>query len=256
MTMNRHTYWQPVLGQAATLGDRLVAALEATVICDRWVANSPSRPDNSPHQGWQEGFLRVTQACASGKSLSQGWGTHFQALPSTAVVLVNALPYLWMYADAQGHHRQPITRWIATLGLSAAAAEACDKLFGVLCQTRGHYPLFQREFSLAKTSPVGLNQALDLVAQSQGQVAIAVRVAQQQGWTSAEIALASWLSGLIQGRASLGSRLRQQWLLEYRPAALDPWQGVDGDSLTALATALHHRWAGRGPIVAPVSIRV
>ncbi|MEO1069120.1 MAG: hypothetical protein AAFW95_08350 [Cyanobacteria bacterium J06638_6] len=254
MTIHRQAYGRPILGQADSLGDRLVAALEATVICDRWIASSFAASQEP--QGWQAGFLQVTQACASGKHQSQSWATHFQALPSTAAILVNALPYLWLHADVQGHHRQPVTRWIATLGLSSSAAEACGQLFGVLCQALGHPPFCPGDFSLAQEFPGYLNQALDLVAQSQGQVAIAVRVAQQQGWTSAEIALISWLSGLIEGRASLGSRLRQQWLIDYRPAVLDPWQGIDGDHVKALATALYDRWAGRGPMVATGSIDI
>jgi hypothetical protein len=256
MTLDRPTYWQPISRQADSLGDRLVAALEATVICDRWIASFPAIADSRDPQDWQGGFLQVTQACASGKHLSQGWATHFQALPNTAAVLANALPYLWIHTDAQGHHRQPMTRWIGTLELSSPAAEACDQLFEVLCQAMGRHPSSQEESSLMQEPPVYLNQALDLVAQSQGQVAIAIRVARQQGWTSAEIALASWLSGLIGGRASLGSRLRQQWLIEYRPTDLDPWQGIDGDNLRALATALHDRWAGRGPMVAPGSVDI
>jgi hypothetical protein len=148
MTLARQTYWQPIPEQADSPADRLVAALEATVICDRWIARSPAIANGRDPQGWQGGFLRVTQACASSKHLSQDWSTHFQALPSTAAVLVNAIPYLWIHTDAQGHHRQPMTHWIATLELPSPAAEACDQLFGVLCQAMGRHPSSQGESSL------------------------------------------------------------------------------------------------------------
>ncbi|MBD1917084.1 MULTISPECIES: hypothetical protein [Cyanophyceae] len=244
--------------QAGTQHDRLAAALEAIVIGDRRACY----PKVTAELGWQEGLLQTAAAIARGERLSvPHWQAHFQSLTSSAVAL-NALPYLWVMADAHGHHRVAVHRWVEDLELSPAAAVACEQLFAILCQQMGAAhslsalaPLLpSRVSSWNDSGPVA--QALSLVVQSQGQFEVAFGLACHREWSAAipprggcAIALVSLLTGLTGGRVGLGAALRQRWLLDYRPAQPDPWQGVDVD---ALAAALHRRWAGVAlPNIAP-----
>ncbi|MBW4482833.1 MAG: hypothetical protein KME14_09850 [Tildeniella torsiva UHER 1998/13D] len=244
------------MGQAGSQHDRLTAALEAVVMGDRSLPYLRSAAD----LGWQGGLLQTATACARGESLRPSrWQAHFQALSSPAAAAINAFPYLWVMADAHGHHRVAVNRWVADLELSPAASLACQELFAVLCQqmktapSLSALPLVAPRSWTDGTSAVG--QALDLVIQSQGQFAVAQGVARQRGWESAAIplwggcaiALVGLLTGLAVGRAGLGAALRQRWLLDYRPAQPDPWQGVEASALATLAAALHGRWAGVVP---------
>ncbi len=255
-------------GQSVSLGDRLGATLEAIVIGDRWATHRRGLAD----QAWQGGLLRVAQACAEGDRLQpQIWQSHFQGLRDPSAVLINTLPYLWINADAHGHHRAAVGRWVANLALEDEVARACDQLFLVLCRELGaasanashqDFPAGAEDRHFVDLGSV-VGRSLDLAAQSQGQVALALALAHQRGWTAAAIALAGGLLGLTQGRASLGAGLRQRWLVGY--CALDcasgsdapgpdapgpdPWPGLGDDTLGQIAAALHRRWAGLG--VAP-----
>ncbi|MBD2230450.1 hypothetical protein [Phormidium tenue] len=235
--------------QASTQHDRLAAALEAVVISDR----SACLPNVTADLGWQAGLLQTAAACARGERLlGPHWQAHFQSLTSPAVAL-NALPYLWVMADAHGHHRGAVYRWIKDLELSPAAAVACEQLFAILCRRMGSvYSLS----ALAPVLPSGVSawhdngpvvQALSLVVQSQGQLAVALGLARHREWSAAAIALVGLLTGLTGGRAGLGTALRQRWLIDYCPALPDPWQGLDAGALAVLAAALHRRWAGVAP---------
>ncbi|MGF1520381.1 MAG: hypothetical protein ACFCVB_21625 [Nodosilinea sp.] len=241
--------------QSVSLGDRLEAALEAIAIGDRWATHRRGAAD----QTWQGGLLRVAQACAEGERLQpQIWQSHFQGLRDPAAVLINALPYLWINADAHGHHRAAVGRWVADLALRDEVARACDQLFLVLCReiaNASHHALpagLAARYSLDRGSVLG--RSLDLAAQSQGQVALVLALTHQRGGATAEIALAGGLLGLTQGRASLGAGLRQRWLVGYcaPDGALDgapgpdPWLGLEDDTLGKMAAALHRRWAGLG----------
>lgn len=255
------------------LVDRLEAALEAIVIGDRWAAHR-----GTADQTWQGGLLQVAQACAEGERLPpQIWHSHFQGLRDPAAVLINALPYLWVNADAHGHHRAAVGRWVADLDLAAEVTRACDQLFGVLCRemagasgvAKGNavHPAFPTGAAGRHSVALGsvLGRSLDLAAQSQGQVALALALAHQRGGSAAAIALAGGLLGLTQGRASLGVGLRQRWLVGYcgpdgvledadgvledaPEGALgpDPWSGLGDYTLGKMAAALHRRWAGLG----------
>lgn len=234
--------------QAGTQHDRLAAALEAIVISDR-----SGQSKGIADLGWQAGLLQTAAAIARGERLSvPRWQAHFQSLTSPAVAL-NALPYLWVMADAHGHHRVAMHRWIEDLELSPAAAVACEQLFAILCRQMG------AAHSLSALAPVlsggasswqdsgPVVQALRLVVQSQGQFVVALGLARHRDWSAAAIALVGLLTGLTGGRAGLGAALRQRWLLDYRPVQPDPWQGVDAGALATLAAALHRRWAGVAP---------
>ncbi len=236
--------------QVGSQRDRLTAVLEAVVIGDRSTASRRAVGDGD----WQNGLLQIAAACArEGGPEPLDWRTHFQALPSSVAATINAFPYLWLMADAHGHHRATVHHWVAELGLSTEAAMACEHLFTVLCQTLKPAPSLNiATLALALgASPVG--QALDLVEQSQGQFAIAQGLACRRGWDSAAIALVGLLVGLVGGRASLGASLRQRWLLDSAPPELDPWRGLEGDAIVALAAALHGRWAG---VVTPAASRL
>ncbi len=240
--------------QSVSLGDRLGAALEAIVIGDRWAIHRRGAAEPT----WQGGLLRVAQACAEGERLqSQLWQSHFQGLRDPAAVLINALPYLWIHADAHGHHRAAMGRWVADLAFGDEVARACDQLFLLLCRETG----LVRVKAAHQTLPTGaaapysvdlgsvLGRSLDLATQTQGQVALALSLAHQRGWAATEIALAGGLLGLTQGRASLGAGLRQRWLIGYCAPGPDPWLGLGDIALGQIAAALHRRWAGLG--VAP-----
>lgn len=236
------------MGQTSSQHDRLTAALEAIVMGDR----SLPYPHPAADLRWQGGLLQATTACAEGKLLPPMlWQTHFQTLPSPAATAINAFPYLWVMADAHGHHRAAINRWVEDLELSPAVSLACQELFAVLCQQMKTAPslnalaLVTPRSRTDGTSSVG--QALDLVIQSQGQLAVALGVARQRGWTSPAIALVGLLAGLASGHAVLGAAQRQRWLLDYHSPQLDPWQGLEADALATLAAALHGRWAGAAP---------
>lgn len=241
--------------QSVSLDDRLEATLEAIVIGDRWATHRRGAAD----QTWQKGLLRVAQSCAEGDRLSpQLWQSHFQALRDPAAVLINTLPYLWINADAHGHHWAAVGRWVVDLALEGEVARACDQLFGVLCREMGvaradaanHALRVGAEGSHPIDPGSVLGRSLHLSAQSQGQVALALALAHQRDWTTAEIALIGALLGLTQGRSSLGAGLRQRWLMGYcaPDGALepDPWPGLEDDTLGKLAAALHRRWAGVG----------
>ncbi|WOD38270.1 hypothetical protein [Nodosilinea sp. E11] len=246
-----------LLDQSAALCDRLAATLEAIVISDRWVAHH--RGCDRPSR-WQQGLMQTAQACATGEPLTaQVWQPHFHRLGEPAAVLINALPYLWLKADAHSHHRATVEGWLTDLQLPPAEAKACKDLFLLLCGEMRHAtpgrhrspvaPAFNWRFSGEPEPELG--QALALVAQSQGQMAVALKVAAQRGWGSATIALVGLLVGLTGGRASLGAKLRQRWLIDYSdPNAgtpdADPWHLLDAHHLEAIATELHHRWAGLG----------
>jgi hypothetical protein len=243
--------------QAGSQYDRLTAALEAIVISDRSAGHSRATTD----LGWQERLLQTTAACARGEGLPPPrWQAHFQSLTGPAAAL-NALPYLWVMADAHGHHRVAVHRWVEELELSPTAAVACEHLFAILCQQMGaaHSPS-----ALARVLPGGSNlrgdtdsvgQALRLVVQSQGQFPVALGLVRHRVWSAAAIphwggcaiALVGLLTGLTSGRAGVGATLRQRWLLDYRPFQPDPWRGLDADALEALAATLHRRWAGVAP---------
>ncbi len=202
--------------QASTQHDRLVAALEAIVIGDR----SACHPKVTADLGWQAGLLQTAAACARGERLpGLHWQAHVQSLTSPAVAL-NALPYLWTMADAHGHHRVAVHRWIEDLGLSPAAAVACEQLFAILCRQMGSVHSLS---ALAPVLPRGVSswhdsgpvvQALSLVVQSQGQFAVALGLARYREWSAAAIALVGLLTGLTGGRAGIGAALRQRWLLD------------------------------------------
>ncbi|TVQ09476.1 MAG: hypothetical protein EA368_09300 [Leptolyngbya sp. DLM2.Bin27] len=241
------------LHPSASLGDRLTAALEAIVLGDRWAYHRRGGDD----QICQAGLLRVALACAEGDGLRPRiWQAHFQGLPSTAAVLTNALPYLWINADAHGHQRAMVSQWAAELALGAAAARACDQLFGVLCQTMGAVsaaaaqgePAAHLECRLegGDSDPLDpLAAALALTAQSQGQMAVALALADRRGGASADIALVGLLLGLTQGRTSLGAGLRQRWLIEHcAPGVGQP--ALSHDDLAEVAMAIYRRWAGLG----------
>lgn len=220
------------------------------VIGDRWIAHR-RRGANSTDPSWQRGLLQVAQACAQGDSLlAQRWQTHFQALPDRAAVLINAFPYLWLQADAQAHHRTSVGRWASQLGRSPATARACEDLFDLICQQMDAAGLGRASISMATVSAGGdpLGSALELVAQSQGQFAVVLGAARGRGWTSTELALAGLLAGLTLGRAGVGAGLRQRWLRLGADGEQDRypdfWQGMNPDTLGAIATSLHYRWMG------------
>lgn len=243
--------------------DPLVAGLEAIVISDRWLAScrlvvAPVEND------WREGLLRVARACGQGHGLlPQRWQPHFQRLPDTAALLLNALPYLWLQADAQGHHRAAVVGWATELGqwrslprgTSPATVAACEGLFDLICQVmRAARPgLGWSQFSyLPLTLTSGgednpLEPALRLVGQSQGDLAVVLGTAYQRGWTATEVALAGLLVGLMRGRAGVGATLRQRWLLAYPGSTQDGWQNLGADDLEAIALDLHSRWSGCWP---------
>lgn len=237
------------MGQVGSQRDRLTAALEAVVMGDRRLPYPRAAAD----LGWQGGLLQTVTACAGGEPLPPArWRPHFQSLACPAAAAINAFPYLWGMADAHGHHRAAVNCWVEDLELSPAVSSACQELFAVLCQQmkttsgRGTSALVLPSPWSDCTGAVG--QALALVVQCQGQFAVAQSTARQRGWESAAIALVGLLTGLAGGRAGLGAALRQRWLLDYCPPELDPWRGLEAD---ALATALHGRWAGVAPTVAP-----
>lgn len=255
--------------QAGSPHDRLAAALDAIVIGDR----SAGHPKVAADPGWQEGLLQTAAACARGEGLpSPRWRAHFQALTGPAAA-INALPYLWVMADAHGHHRGAVHCWVEELELSPAAAMACEQLFAILCRQMGSAPGLR---ALACTLPGdssswdetnAVKQALSLVVQSQGQFVVAVGLARHRQWSAASplrgscaIALVGLLTGLAGGRAGLGAALRQRWLLDHRPAQPDPWRGLDADALATLAASLHRRWAGVAPSTTsgpwPLGLRV
>lgn len=243
-----------------SLPDRLGAALEAIVISDRWVADRRGIVAAAAG-GWQGGLLRVARACAQGDLLvPQWWQPHFQTLPDTAALLLNALPYLWLQADAHGHHRAAVVDWATELGRSRslpggespATVVACEVLFDLVCQAMkaagpgpgwGHFssPLLAHVPN-GEDNP--LEPALRLVAQSQGEFAVVLGTAYQRGWAATEVALAGLLVGLTGGRAGVGTNLRQHWLLAYPGAGQDGWQNLEAADLEAIALGIHYRWAG------------
>lgn len=95
-----------------------------------------------------------------------------------------------------------------------------------------------------------LGAALGLVAQSQGQFAVVLGTARGRGWRPTEIALTGLLVGLSGGRAGVGAGLHQRWLRLDADGEQcrypDRWPGLKPDTLEAIATGLHYRWAGRG----------
>jgi hypothetical protein len=206
-------------------------------------------------------LLHVARACTQGDALGpERWRTHFQTLPDPAAVLINALPYLWLQADAHGHHSAAVAGWIADLGQwrsltggeSPATMAACKDLFSLVCQEMKTTGAGVGRSNVAATplanDPDGedvlLGPILQLVAQSQGEFALVLGAACQRGWAATEVALAGLVVGLIQGRAGVGASLRQRWLLEYPGAGQDAWQGLTASDLAAIATGLHNRWAG------------
>ncbi|MEA5450407.1 hypothetical protein VB780_17635 [Leptolyngbya sp. CCNP1308] len=232
------------MGQASSQHDRLTAALEAIVMGDRSLPD----PRTVADLGWQGGLLQTATACAGGALLlPTRWRPHFQALTGPAAA-INAFPYLWVMADAHGHHRAAVNRWVADLDLSAESSLACEQLFAALCQQLKMVPGLGTPALVVpspwRDGPGSVGQALDLVIQSQGQFAVAQGAARQRGWGPAAIALVGLLTGLAAGRAGLGAALRQRWLLDYCPAQSDPWQGLEASALAALAESLHGRWAG------------
>ncbi|MGB3137271.1 MAG: hypothetical protein WBB18_10750 [Nodosilinea sp.] len=236
---------------AGSLPDRVGAALEAVVISDRWVVARQSGAETQP--GWQRGLLQVSHACIQGDSLrSQRWQTHFQTLPDTAAVLLNALPYLWLQADAHRHHRAAVAGWATGLGRSPATTAACEALFDLICQgmTLENKP-GPASVSLVPPASASANvhlleSARQLVAQSQGEFAIVLGRAHRLGWAAAEVALAGLLVGLTGGRAAVGAHLRQRWLEYHDDAGQDGWTGLSSYDLESIALGLHHRWAGGG----------
>ncbi|PSR15743.1 hypothetical protein C8255_21520 [filamentous cyanobacterium CCP3] len=241
--------------------DRLEAALEAVVIGDRWLAERRSVVPAAT-DGWQRGLLQVARACAQGDRLSpQRWQPHFQRLPDTAALL-NTLPYLWLQADAHGHHRAAVVGWVAELEQwrslpsreSPSTVAACEVLFDLICQTMraAGAGLSWGQFSaslltLASTcEDTPLRPALQLVAQSQGEFAVVLGTANRRGWAATEVALAGLVVGLTTGRAGVGANLRQRWLLAYPASAQDSWQ-LSADDLEAIALGLHACWSGCWP---------
>jgi hypothetical protein len=241
-----------LMGLPAALRDRLEAMVEAVVIGDRWAihcSDSLAMGD----RGWQGGFLRVGQACVGGDVLlPQLWRPHFQGLTSAAAVAVNAFPYLWIKADAHGHHRAAVGLWMSDLEVSPAATRACDDLFMTLCRAMapmgaGDGPDEGRQWLRPREHwGEGFGPAVELVAQSQGQLAVALGLAHQRHYDRATTALVALLVGLGGGRASLSAEMRQRWLIDYRVSQSDPWAGLTANALAELAAALYHRWAGAG----------
>ncbi|MGB3310339.1 MAG: hypothetical protein WBG32_08635 [Nodosilinea sp.] len=233
-----------------SLPDRLGGALEAVVISDRWVSDRRGLVADAG-EGWQEGLLHVARACDRGDALlPQQWKTHFQTLPDTAAVLLNALPYLWLQADAYGHHSAVVAGWAADLGQSPATVRACEDLFSLVCQEMKTAGLGSANLSslawprTTNSDDTPLGAALRLVAQSQGEFAVVLGAACQRGWAATEVALSGLVVGLTRGRVGIGACLRQRWLLDYAGAGQDGWRGLEADGLAAIATDLHYRWAG------------
>jgi hypothetical protein len=225
---------------AVALSDRLAAALEGIVIGDRWVAQRGAgwaEPDGD----WRQGLLRVATAASQEALVAQRWGPHFQQLTSPAAVAVNALPYLWIKADAQSHHRTVVDQWLADLGLAGAGPAASHVLFATLCQVIGTGSAGQpwQPLPAAIADPV-LGPPLRIVRQSQGQLTVALALARRRGWQGASVGLVGLLVGLTGGRSSLAVSLRQLTASQ----AADPWTGIEGDRLESVATALYRRWAG------------
>ncbi|PSN15485.1 hypothetical protein C7293_06925 [filamentous cyanobacterium CCT1] len=240
----------------------MAAALEAVVIGDRWLAERRSVVIAAAG-GWQGGLLQVARACAQGdRLLPQQWQSHFQTLPDTAALLLNALPYLWLQADAYGHHRAAVVGWAAELeqwrslpsSESPTMVAAYEVLFDLVCQTirAAGAGLSWGQFSTSlltlasncEDTPLG--PALRLVAQSQGEFAVVLSTAEQRGWAATEVALAGLLVGLASGRAGVEATLRQRWLLAYPASAQDVWQ-LSADDLEAIALDLHACWSGCRP---------
>ncbi|MBE9159169.1 hypothetical protein IQ265_20355 [Nodosilinea sp. LEGE 06152] len=249
----------PKLLRSGALSDRLGAALEAIVIGDRWLANRRCGVDAAAGN-WRGGLLQVARACAQGDLLLPSrWQPHFQTLPDTPALLLNALPYLWLQADAHGHHRAAVADWAAAIGQwrnlprgeSPAVVVACEVLFDLVCQVMaaaGSGPGWGHSLLSIACAPDGevnpLEPVLRLVVQSQGEFAVVLGTAHQRGWAATEVALAGLVVGLSGGRAGLGASLRQRWLLAYPGAGQDGWQNLEADDLEAIALGLHCRWAG------------
>ncbi|HSM80811.1 MAG TPA: hypothetical protein VLS96_03950 [Nodosilinea sp.] len=227
------------LGQAVPPRERLAAALAAVAICDRRFTQSGR---SAGDRGWQEGLLRVAQACAAGEKVQHI--SHLQSLTDPAAIALTAFPYLWLQADAHGHHRAAVSQWVDSLGLAPAAAAACHDLFTKLCQTLGAGP---GPLPLARAAGATLTSAQALVNQSQGQLAVALGVAERRQWSSAEQALVALLVGWGWGLANLGA---SQGLpgpaRPSRPGEAPARPGLTPAALTPLALALYQRWAGVG----------
>ncbi|MGB3201415.1 MAG: hypothetical protein WBA99_10955 [Nodosilinea sp.] len=230
-----------------SLPDRLGAALEAIVISDRWVTDRRGFVAEA-EGGWQGGLLRVVRACAQGDALlPQRWRPHFQALPDRAAVLLNAFPYLWLQADAYGHHAAGVADWAIGLGRSAATVGGCGDLFSLICQEMNAAGAGETGVGAPDRKANPLGAVLQLVTASQGEFAVVLGAAHQRGWAGPDVALAALVVGLTRGRGGVPACLRQRWLVERSEAGQEGWGGLDAENLAAIAASLHYRWSGGEP---------
>ncbi len=233
------------------LRDRLGAMLEAVIIGDRWATHRHGTPD-SADPSWPGAFLEAIHACIQDYGLVHpAWQPRLRSLGAPAAVAIVAFPHLWLQADAYRHHQASVDRWVSNLGVSAAATQTCHGLFEVLTQAMGEAvagPGTTLRGGGGDDSPEHwgdvLGSAVALVAQSQGQLTTALRIAHQRHSPPSTIALVGLLVGLAGGRASLGASLRQRWLVDPCPVGVDPWQGLQADTLERLTADLYARWAG------------
>lgn len=226
--------------------DRLVAGLEGMVIGDRWGASlTPAS------EAWQPSFLQIVDGVQGGALTPALWRRHCRSVTHPAAVLITLVPQLWRQADAYGHHRGAVGAWVADLGLSAAIATAADGLFMLLCQRLGGAEA--QGFSAVEPgyqalAEAGLTGVVESLIQTQHQLPLGLALGQRRGERGPGLALIGLLAGLRGGRSSLGTGLRLRWLNADPALGADPWPGVDADYVGTLASALHHCWAGLGPV--------
>lgn len=237
----------PVVSVA--LPDRLGAMVEAMVIGDRWATHRrrASGLADRADEGWQGALLAAGELCAQGQGSAPAlWGPLLHGVVSPAAVALVTLPYLWQQADAYGHHRPALEGWAAELGLPVAAKAACLGLFRLFCTGMAEAHRGGARQRLAVAEGEDLSAAIALVAQSQAQWATALGLAERRGWNGVSLALVGLLVGWAGGRASLGTALRQRWLIDPQPVTNDPWQGLTAAELDRFTADLYGRWAGLG----------
>jgi hypothetical protein len=242
---------------SVALPDRLGAMVEAMVISDRWATHRRGAPDLEDGD-WRGALLAAGDFCARGQgNVPALWRPLLPGLVSPAAVTLVTLPHLWQQADAYGHHRPAMEGWVAELDLSPAAAATCLELFQLFCtgMAEARRGGAQQQLVVAGGEAdhdwgEGLSAAIALVAQSQAQWATALGVAERRGWSWPSLALVGLLVGWAGGRASLGTALRQRWLIEPQPVTTDPWQGLTAAELDRFTADLYGRWAGLGLVQA------
>ncbi len=238
---------------SVALLDRLGGMVEAMVISDRWATHRRETPDMADGS-WRGALLAASDLCARGQGSSPGlWRPLLQGVVSPAAVTLVTLPYLWQLADTYGHYRPVLEGWVAELGLAPAAEATCLELFQLFCTGMAETQRggARQRLTVARGESdedwgAGLSAAIALVAQSQAQWATALGLAEQRGWSGASLALVGLLVGWVGGRASLGTALRQRWLIEPQPVTTGPWQGLTTTELDRFMAELYSRWAGVG----------